>query len=281
MRAKYGCQPFISWVGGKRLAINELINRAPIKYGRYFEPFLGGGAMFYAMNPNKPELSDANADLIHSYKCVRDDVDGIIKHLEAVKKNDTEHYFFQLRDSFPFLPNDTKKGALFIYLISRCFGSAIRLNKNGKISSTYKGEREGAFIADTGNLIRCSHRLKGVPIVCRDFTKTPTRAGAFYYLDPPYHKAREALYSSDKFGDKGQIKLANFCKDIDKKGGYFLLSNYPTDLIKDLYKNYIIEELMVGGNFGKGKAFHDPVGNIKRAEVMIRNYTLNRQEDLI
>lgn len=234
-------RPFLKWVGGKRSILDELVQRMPKEYTSYNEPFLGGGALFFAVKPENATLSDVNFHLIITFQAVRDDVEKLIELLETHAKKHSKEYYLKARKQLVKEKDATKIAAWFIYLNKTCFNGLYRVNKSGEFNVPM-GDYKVPPILDAENLRAASKVLHGADIIQRDFLQVKPQKGAFYYIDPPYHETYDG-YSGKGFADKEHIALAELCHEIHKKGGYFMLSNSDTDLVQTLYKSYTIEQV--------------------------------------
>lgn len=259
-------KPFLKWVGGKRSILPLLLARMPIEFTDYYEPFLGGGALFFASNPCAAHLSDINLFLIVTYQVVRDNVYELIKLLKIHAERHNKEYFIKARKQLAKSINPIEIAALFIYLNKTCFNGLYRVNKNGEFNVPI-GSYKNPKIVDEETLRVDSELLKNATIEQKPFSQISIRKGAFYYLDPPYHGTYTG-YDNNGFDDNEHIKLFDLCREIDKKGGYFMLSNSNTKFIKKLYKQYHIEEIQANRSVScvadKRK---------KEYELIIRNYT--------
>lgn len=261
----FTARPFIKWVGGKRSIINELLSRVPKEYSSYNELFLGGGALFFALKPEHAYLSDINFYLIITYRAVRDDVERVITNLKVHKRNHGEEYYRKARLRLNKEQDPIKVAALFIYINKTCYNGLYRVNKSGFFNVPI-GKYKDPAIVDEDNLRACSAFLQGTDIFQHDFTHVQPNKNAFYYLDPPYHETYSG-YDGAGFGDKEHEKLAEFCHAIDKKGGYFMLSNSDTPFVRKLYMGYNIE-IVSASRFISCKANE----RNKQNELIIRNY---------
>lgn len=258
-------RPFLKWVGGKRSILPELIQRLPVKYGKYHEPFLGGGALFFHIQPQSASLSDINFHLILTFKAVRDNVDQLIFNLKIHARNHSKDYFLKARLRLFKEEDPIHIAALFIYLNKTCYNGLYRVNKEGRFNVPM-GSYKNPAILDEENLRYASEVLKNADIEQHDFSQEKITKGDFYYIDPPYHETYNG-YSGQGFGDKEHEELAEFCHAIHKKGGYFMLSNSDTSLVRKLYKPYNAEKVLAS-RFVNCKAD----GRNKQYELIIRNY---------
>lgn len=264
-------RPFIKWAGGKRAILHELIPRIPESYTGYSECFLGGGALFFALQPRVAYLSDINFPLILTYTAVRDDVEQLIAQLELHAAHHGKNYYLDRRAHLTKETDPTSIGALLIYLNKTCYNGLYRVNKSG-IFNVPMGSYKEPAILDEVNLRAASKALKNVRIKQKPFFQVPIVRENFYYLDPPYHTTFSS-YDGSGFGDDDHRKLAEFCKAIDDAGGYFMLSNSDTPLIRQLYRAYNIETIdaprMVSCK-GTQRA--------KEKELIVRNYDGRKSE---
>lgn len=258
-------RPFLKWVGGKRSILPILLARMPDEYDTYHEPFLGGGALYFATQPKDAVLSDINLHLVVTFTQVRDDVDGVIRALKTHASRHSKEYYDNARKRFMKEKEPTKIAALFIYLNKTCFNGLYRVNKAGGFNVPM-GDYKNPPILDEPNLRACSKLLQGADILQQGFSHTKVHKGDFYYLDPPYHETYEG-YASGGFGDAEHEKLAEFCKKIDQKGGYFMLSNSDTPFVRKLYKGYNIEDVSASRSVSCKSHQRG-----KENELLIRNY---------
>ena len=261
----FTARPFLKWVGGKRSIMPELLKRMPESYETYHEPFMGGGALYFALQPKEACLSDINFHLVLTFKAVRDDVEGLIRQLKIHGRLHNKEYYLKARTKL-FKENDmTKLAALFIYLNKTCFNGLYRVNASGGFNVPM-GDYKTPSILDEENLRNCSAVLKGASIEQHGFDHTPIYKNDFYYIDPPYHETYEG-YSAAGFGDKEHEQLAKFCREIDRKGGFFMVSNSDTPFVRKLYEGYTIETVSASRSVSC-KAHQRG----KENELIIRNY---------
>ncbi len=272
------CTPFIKWAGGKRRVIPELEKRLPKKFNRYFEPFIGGGAFLFYLQHHTSSISDMNGELINLYLTVRDSVDELIADLEL--HENSSDYFYNIRNldrdlnSYNQLSN-VERASRFIYLNKSCFNGLYRVNSKGQFNVPF-GKYKKPIYFDRENLERCSQFLQKVDIRLGDFTvfRDEVQKGDFFYFDPPYFPVTETSnftsYTKDGFGLDEQKRLLEFAKEIDSKGGYFLISNSYSPEILEFYRDFYIDIIEVGraiNSKGSGR------GRVK--EILVRNYHLN------
>lgn len=266
--------PIVKWVGGKRQLMFELLKNMPKSYNRYFEPFIGGGALFFEIQPYNAYISDMNEELINLYQVVRDNVDGLLIDL---KKHDiTKEYFIDIRniDRSKEYQNwsDIQRASRFVYLNRTCFNGMYRVNSKGEFNVPF-GHYKNPRIIDENNLINCSNLLQKTEIKYADFSEilTKVKKGDFVYFDPPYVPLNETSsftsYTKDGFDIDMQFKLRDVCDELDSMGVNFMLSNSDTKLVNELYANYEIKKV-----FALRQINANADGRGKITEVLIRNY---------
>ncbi len=233
--------PFVKWAGGKTSLLPELLKHVPRPVRRYHEPFVGGGALFFAVAPRRAVLSDANGELIHCWRQVRDDVHGV---LDALSAHVYERSRFEaVRALDPLRLRPAERAARFIYLNKTCFNGLWRVNRAGRFNVPFGRYRNPTF-HDPGLLLRASRALRGVQILRAPFEISLQRAapGDFVYLDPPYDPVSETSsftsYTRDSFTWEDQKRLAAGCAALDRHGVRFLLSNSATTRIRALYRGF-------------------------------------------
>lgn len=259
-------RPFVKWVGGKRSILPELLKRMPEEYGAYHEPFMGGGALYFALQPVEAYLSDINFHLVITYQAVRNDVDRLIRLLKIHEGKHCKEYYSQQRERLAKEKDPIKLASVFIYINKTCFNGLYRVNKSGGFNVPI-GDYKNPAILDADNLRACSTLLKDASVTQHSFKQTEIYKDDFYYLDPPYHETYSG-YSGGGFGETEHEALAEFCHKIHKKGGLFMLSNSDTPFVRKLYKGYTIETVSAS-RFVSCKAHQRG----KENELIIRNYT--------
>lgn len=266
--------PIVKWVGGKRQLMFELIKNIPKSYNRYFEPFIGGGALFFELQPEQAYISDMNEELINLYSVVRDNVYELIKDLS--KHEVSKEYFLEIRnidrtEQYTEL-SDVERASRFIYLNRTCFNGMYRVNSQGQFNVPF-GHYKNPRIIDENNLLNCSELLKKTEIKCADFSEilTKVKKGDLVYFDPPYVPLNETSsftsYTKDGFDINMQFKLRDVCDELDNKGVKFMLSNSDTKLVNKLYVNYEIKKV-----FASRQINANADGRGKITEVLVRNY---------
>jgi DNA adenine methylase len=258
---KMQVKPFLKWVGGKTRVLPFLLNNIPAEYEAYHEPFVGGGALFFNLQPKKAYLSDANKDLINAYKQVRENIEEIITGVSFhISKSDRSYYMQMVKKFNTENLTDLERAVLFIYINHSGFRGLLRYNSKGHINTSYG--RDIHFNAE--NMRKTSKLLNNAHIKnCSVFDIIPEK-GHFYYLDPPYAGDVEKPYSYD-FNQEDQINLANLCEKINVSGAKFMLSNSSNDFTNDIYKNYNVEKITLFNDLSA-------TAGAKRTEILVRNY---------
>ncbi len=269
-------RPFLKWAGGKAQLVPEILQRIPSDIATYYEPFLGGGAVFFALRPARAVLSDINPDLINAFEVVRDKPTELIESLS--KHRHSKSYFYKLRGadrSADFWVNsDVDKASRVIYLNKTCYNGLYRVNSRGEFNVPF-GDYQNPKIVDDENISACSAALQSAEIVNEPFESIADRVteGDFVYCDPPYvpasRTANFAGYTKEGFPDEMHRRLAEFCRVIDRKGARFLLSNSDTPLTRELYAAFHVETVEAPRAINS-KA--DRRGRV--TEILVRNYEM-------
>jgi len=231
-------KPFLKWAGGKRQLLPEILPRVPEQAKTYHEPFLGGGALFFRLKPERAVLADLNERLVRTYRAVRDDVDNVILALEECK-NDKDFYL-RMRARDIDIASDVDVAAWFIFLNKTGFNGLYRVNKQGRFNVPF-GSYKNPLICDRDNLRACSVALSGVKILHTDFrhVEEMTEPGDFVYFDPPYvpltATASFTSYTRDGFTLEDQTELRDIARNLKHKRVHVLLSNSSVPVVHDLY----------------------------------------------
>jgi len=262
--------PFLKWAGGKTELLPELIRRLPRSYNTYWEPFLGGGALFFAQAPASAVLSDLNEELVNCYEVVKTSVDSLISELKGHRN--TLSHFLHVRKMQPWQLDPITRAARLIFLNKTCFNGLYRVNQRGEFNVPF-GHYLNPNFCDERTLQAASRALRDTEILYRDFRFLLYRArtGDFIYFDPPYvplsSTSKFTSYSETPFGEREQKALKAVFKALAERDCHVMLSNSDTPLIRKLYKGFRIESVLVSRAINcKG----DKRGKI--SEVIIRNY---------
>ncbi len=236
--------PFVKWVGGKRSIMSDLVSRLPKEFNNYYEPFVGGGALFFEISSKlkKSFLSDINLDLVLSYNVVKKDPLKLIEALKIHELKHSEEYYYKIR-SRQELKDPIEIASRFLYLNKTCYNGLYRVNKKGEFNVPM-GKYKNPNISQEKNIWACYEALKNTKIEYKEFDSIKPSLGDLVYFDPPYHPTNETSftnYTKLDFTEKDQARLRDFCDFLNKNGVYFMLSNSDTNFIKDLYKNYNIQ----------------------------------------
>lgn len=243
--------PFLKWVGGKRQLIPEIKNILPkgVSNRLYYEPFIGGGALFFDLQPKYAIINDYNEELINVYRVIRDKPNELIEDLKTHKN--TAEYFYEIRaiDRQPNFNNltDVKRASRIIYLNKTCYNGLYRVNNAGEFNSPF-GKYKNPNIVNEPVIKAVSKYLNSAKVqifnddyevILRDI---PTNS--FVYLDPPYHPISESSnftgYIQGGWNEKDQLRLRDVCNILNSKGIKFLLSNSASNFIKEIYSGYNI-----------------------------------------
>lgn len=244
---KSSVKPFLRWVGGKTQLLPELLKYVPTTYETYYEPFLGGGALFFALNPKKAILSDYNSLLINAYKHVRDSPAGIKLLLNELQVSKQMYYKQREFINEKNQELDLKKAASFIYLNKTCFNGLWRENSSGNFNVPYGGDRN-VNLYNAHELMMCCAALRGKKILNQSYehcNKT-ARKGDLIYFDPPYAPINAysfKKYTSKDFGEQDQINLRDLAQELKSRGCHVILSNSDVPFIRQLYCNFDIHEV--------------------------------------
>lgn len=273
-------KPFVKWVGGKRQLLEQFrkLNLYPperfdVRTGTYYEPFVGGGAVFFDLQPEKGVLSDLNRELIVTYKVIKNHVDELIASLKK-HRNDKEYYLI-IRAQDPATLSDLDIASRFIFLNKTCFNGLYRVNSKGGFNVPF-GKYTNPLICDEENLRKVSKALRHVEIKNQDYKEVLKKAkrGDFVYFDPPYYPVSKTAsftsYTKEGFLDKEQIELRDTAVELSKRGCFVMLSNSDTPFINDIYsgiKDFHINKVEAGRAVNSKAS-----GRGKITEVLIINY---------
>lgn len=265
--------PFLRWAGGKRQIVPELLGLLPVDIeGRlYREPFLGAGALFFALRPKRAVLSDANEHLIKSYEYVRDDWKTVGRYLRQHLCRNSESYYYEIRKKYNNSRYSAAQAARFIYLNKSCFNGIFRVNRKGQFNVPY-GWKEPPAIPDTEQLRKVAAALKRATLRTASFATVLAEVSRydFLYLDPPYPPLNETAYFThytvSRFNGIDQEWLAGWIHKLSAIGCPFMLTNADTDKIRRLYRGFRFTRLPVT-RFVTCKAKREVV-----RELVVTNY---------
>ncbi|MBI5798071.1 DNA adenine methylase [Candidatus Woesearchaeota archaeon] len=243
---------FVKWAGGKKQLIGQFEKFFPSKFERYFEPFVGGGAVAFHIlknySPKEAFLFDINKELINCYNTIKQNPQELLKDLQEHKDKHNKEYFYQIRSKSLGEMNKLERAARFIYLNRTCFNGLYRVNSKG-IFNVPMGDYKNPLIVPKEDITEISSLLKKASLKCSSFEKVLNLAkkGDFVYLDPPYYPLKKGTsftaYTQGNFLEKEQIKLQKVFSQLNKKGCKVMLSNSDTEFITDIYKSFHINKV--------------------------------------
>ena len=239
---KVDVRPILKWAGGKSQLLNELLPRIPDSYDRYIEPFIGGAAVFFAVQPEHAIISDSNPELINLYQCVANSVEDVIACLKCYVN--TEEAFYRIRSQDWRELSATEAAARMIYLNRTCFNGLYRVNRKGEFNVPY-GRYKNPRICDEGNLRKASLVLKRAEILCADYLDVLdnyTKLGDFVFLDPPYLPVGEwgdfKRYTKEQFYEGDHRQLADAIQRLHARNVWTVLTNSNHPLVHELYADF-------------------------------------------
>ena len=267
--------PFIKWAGGKKQLLGQIDKYLPKNFIRYLEPFVGGGALFFYLLPNRVILIDNNEGLINCYRVIQNKIGELINSLK--KHKNEKNYFYKIR-SIDRIPEEFKKlsaverASRTMFLNKCCFNGLYRVNSKGEFNVPF-GKYENPKFCDEKNLLAVNTVLKGVQIINGDFKECLELAEKddFIYFDPPYQPvsttANFTSYTKENFNKMDQVRLFKVYEELDNRGCKVMLSNSYNEFILDLYKKYDLKTV-----YAKRAINSDASGRGQIKEVLIINY---------
>ena len=244
-------KPFLKWVGGKRQLVPEMVKFMPRSYGHYFEPFLGGGALFFSQLPKNATISDVNEELVNCYQVVKQDPTALIAELKSYIYD--KEYYYHVRNldrdpvAFSTLTN-VARAARLIYLNRSGFNGMYRVNSKGQFNVPF-GTYKNPNIVNEQVILKASEALQSAEIKHASFETivASARKGDFIYFDPPYMPlsttSNFTKYAKDDFSEQWQEKLALTCRSLHEKQIRFIVSNSYCGKIKELYDGFNFAEI--------------------------------------
>lgn len=271
-------QPFTKWTGGKRQLLPVIKSLMPDNYNSYFEPFIGGGAVFFELIPKKAIINDFNSELINCYRQIKDNPQKLIELLVEHQKNNSKDYYLELRsvdrDDRIHAMTDTERAARIMYMLRVDFNGLYRVNSKNQFNVPY-GRYKNPKIVDSDLILSISQYLNknNIEILTGDFEKAVEDVGAgdFVYFDPPYIPLSETSaftsYTHEGFSYEDQVRLRDVFRKLDKKGAYVMLSNSSSPLVEELYKGFNIHKVeAIRTNGAKASS------RGKISEIIVTNY---------
>lgn len=270
--------PFLKWAGGKRQLLNQIKERMPKEYNDYYEPFIGGGAVLFELQPEKATINDINTSLINVYKQVKDNTEEFIElvnKLDSEMWEDGKEYYLDIREKYndKLLKKeyDLELAALFTFMNKHCFNGLYRVNKKGLFNVPYNKSRrtsiEEESVRETAKFLKTVNILEGdFEEACKDAKK-----GDFIFFDSPYAPLNPTsfeAYTKEGFDVESHKRLAQLYDELTERGCYCMLTNHNTEFINELYSNkgYRIDVVSVK------RMINSDASNRKGEEVIICNY---------
>lgn len=270
--------PFVKWAGGKRQLLAQIRERMPREYNRYYEPFIGGGAVVFDLLPENALINDINEALINAYVQIRENVDSFldsINRIDSAIGEDGKAYYYSMRNLYNMklekMEYDIELAALFVFLNKHCFNGLYRVNSKGLFNVPYNNSKRVSY--DEESIRMTSDYLKKVTITTGDFEDACRNAdrGDFVFLDSPYAPLNPTSfesYTKEGFTLESHERLARLYDELTERGCYCMLTNHNTELIEQLYgnKGYTISVVNVK------RMINSDANNRKGQEVIICNY---------
>lgn len=270
--------PFVKWAGGKRQLLPQIRKRMPEKYNRYYEPFVGGGAVTFELLPANAIINDINRALVNTYRQIRQVPQDFLREVNKIDEamwEDGKEYYYAMRqnynDKLMKEEFDLKLAALFVFLNKHCFNGLYRVNGKGLFNVPYNNSRSKS--CDKDSILAISEYLKQINILEGDFQAACEQAGEgdFVFMDSPYAPLNPTsfeAYTKEGFDIKSHQRLANLYDELTERGCRCMLTNHNTELINELYgnKGYKIDVVSVK------RMINSDASNRKGEEVIICNY---------
>ena len=271
-------QPFVKWAGGKRQLLDEIRSRLPEGYGDYYEPFVGGGAVFLDLAPNNATINDINASLINAYRQIRDRPHDTMAALDMLDGGQTKHrdpktYYYEVRERYNerITANlfDVETAALLVFVNKHCFNGLYRVNAKGRFNVPYNGSTRASYTRE--NILALSDALSDVNILNVDFEAAcaDVKRDDFVFFDSPYAPLKEdsfESYTKDGFSREEHERLARLYRQLTDKGCFCMLTNHNTPFINELYEGFRIDVVSVH------RAINSDGSKRTGTEVIITNY---------
>lgn len=278
MKKEEGLKPVTKWVGGKRKLLPVLKDIVPTSFNNYYEPFVGGGALLFSLQPKNAIINDANKELIEMYKTIRDSPTAIINNLRKHEMNNSKEYFLNIREldrkkCFSEL-SDIDRAARLLYMLRVDFNGLYRVNKKGQFNVPY-GKYKNPKIVDEKNIYAVSNYFKNnnIKFYCGDFFKSIENVDRddLVYFDPPYIPLTATSdftsYTAEGFTMDDQKRLRDTFFELSKRGAYVILSNSDTQYTRELFYGANIHEIKVGRSINSNGEKRGKVG-----EVIVTNF---------
>jgi DNA adenine methylase len=262
--------PLVKWAGGKRNLLKVYKKLFPKRFNNYHEPFLGSGAVFFFLKPQKAVLIDKNEELINFYEVVRDHPLELMELISTYKVD--KDFYYRIRELEPKNLSKIERAARFLYLNKTAYNGLWRVNSKGKFNVPFGRYKKVKFF-DRENLLKASKLLKNAVLLCSDFEEVVKYAqkGDFVYLDPPYYPLSETSnfrnYTSEGFSKEDHLRVYKVFKTLTEKGCFVMLSNSNSPFIRELFKDFVITEVFANRFINSKADGRKPI-----IELVIRNY---------
>ena len=274
----YSLTPFVKWAGGKRQLLPKLTERLPRTFNHYFEPFIGGGALYFELQPENATINDINQSLINAYKQIKGSPEDTINSLRKIddqyeNAEDKKAFYYSKREEYNQTLNensqDSRSAALLIYVNKHCFNGLYRVNSKGAFNVPFNNSTSGSYSEE--NILAVSNALKNTKIVAGDFEEIALEAkqGDFVFFDSPYAPLNPTSfesYTKQGFSKEDHERLAALFQRLSERGCYCMLTNHNTLFIRELYKDYNVEEVSVR------RSINSDATKRRGREVIVRNY---------
>ncbi|HHA7263766.1 TPA: DNA adenine methylase [Streptococcus pneumoniae] len=275
---KVTLQPFTKWTGGKRQLLPVIRELIPKTYNRYFEPFVGGGALFFDLAPKDAVINDFNAELINCYQQIKDNPQELIEILKVHQEYNSKEYYLDLRsadrDERIDMMSEVQRAARILYMLRVNFNGLYRVNSKNQFNVPY-GRYKNPKIVDEELISAISVYLNNnqLEIKVGDFEKAivDVRTGDFVYFDPPYIPLSETSaftsYTHEGFSFADQVRLRDAFKRLSDTGAYVILSNSSSALVEELYKDFNIHYVEATRTNGAKSSSRGKI-----SEIIVTNY---------
>lgn len=275
---KVTLQPFTKWTGGKRQLLPVIRELMPKTYNRYFEPFVGGGALFFDLAPKDAVINDFNAELVNCYQQIKDNPQELIEILKVHQEYNSKEYYLDLRsadrDERIDMMSEVQRAARILYMLRVNFNGLYRVNSKNQFNVPY-GRYKNPKIVDEELISAISVYINNnqLEIKVGDFEKAivDVRTGDFVYFDPPYIPLSETSaftsYTHEGFSFADQVRLRDAFKRLSDTGAYVMLSNSSSALVEELYKDFNIHYVEATRTNGAKSSSRGKI-----SEIIVTNY---------
>ncbi|HZO73148.1 MAG TPA: Dam family site-specific DNA-(adenine-N6)-methyltransferase [Ktedonobacteraceae bacterium] len=259
---------FLKWAGGKRKLVDVIIGATPASFHRYVEPFVGAGAVAFALNHHTMLLNDANTELINVYRVVRDQLEELLPLLDAHRQQNSKAHFYTVRAQKAADLHLVEQAARLMYLNKTCFNGLYRVNRQGEFNVPF-GRYHNPLLYNLAEIRQASAVLQRAELFAEDYTtflKQHSRAGDFIYLDPPYVPVSRysdfKRYTKEQFREQDQYALAQLYDELVALGAFPVLSNSYSALTLALYAKHHIQVIQASRTINHQGAGREPVPEI-------------------